>query len=461
MAYIKQEFEDGKTILKAEHLINIENGIVEIEKRLAEAGATDNHSYTLTVTDIEVGGWGLYDKIDSTTRLRVKELISITAGSTITWEIPSSLKMTITVLKADGSTTDVNQAIYRQLWMTGNGSYTVSEDAQMHLIWTKANDTQTISVSDWAGKYTTNTSSTSAGDEEISDTKIRKIYKFGGKGNDWCFVYLPPKYNSKRAKPYPFVICNHGNGWTMDGSASTANWTKRTMYVPLTDSDYKASPTQYNGTADESLWYSNPTIEALLAAGYVVCGCENYGDNLYGNDNCRNACAEFFAHMVKTYNVEKRCCMIGASNGAMTTMNACYLLGEQVKAIILQYPLACLTNHYFGYPGHQSEIRRVYGITDSNINEENFIKATRTHDPMHTNMVDGKKVSYFPPTKIYYSTTDTVTKYNLNAVPLYEMLDNSLKVVEITQVDADGVNRAHGDYAHFVPEEYVAWFDKF
>jgi hypothetical protein len=63
-------------------------------------------------------------------------------------------------------------------------------------------------------------------------------------------------------------------------------------------------------------------------------------------------------------------------------------------------------------------------------------------------------------TKIYYSTTDTVTKCNLNALPLYEMLDSSLKVVEITQVDADGVNRGHGDYAHFNPAEYVEWFNK-
>ena len=461
MSYQVQNFYQNQ-VLTHNHLNHIENGIVDLEKRLAEGGgAVDNAPYTLTSNDIEAGGWGLYDKLDSTVRIRIKELINISANSTITWDIPNTLKLTITVLKADGTTTNVNDCIYRQLWTTGTGSYTATEDAQMHLVWAKTVDTQTINVEDWGGTYTiTAGTSSSTNDEPISDTKIRKIYKFGGKGNDWCFVYLPPKYNSKRAKPYPFVICNHGNGWTMDGTAAKANWTKRTMYVPLTDSDYKSQPKQFNGTSDESLWYSNPTIEAFLAAGYVVCGCENYGDNLYGSDNCRNACAEFFAHMVKTYNVEKRCCMIGASNGAMTTMNACYLLGEQVKAIILQYPLACLTKHYFGYPSHQSEIRSVYGITDSNISEEDFIKATRTHDPMHTNMGDGKKVSYFPPTKIYYSTTDTVTRYNLNAIPLYEMLDNSLKVVEITQVDADGVNRAHGDYAHFVPDEYVAWFNR-
>ena len=44
------------------------------------------------------------------------------------------------------------------------------------------------------------------------------------------------------------------------------------------------------------------------------------------------------------------------------------------------------------------------------ISEEDFIKATRTHDPMHTNMVEGVKIGYFPPTKIYYSTKENANK---------------------------------------------------
>lgn len=114
----------------------------------------DDNAYTLTAADIRTGGWGLYDQMENDTRISVKELINLTAGTTITWEIPSSLKMTITVLKADGTTTDLTNAIYRQLWATGSGEYTVQEDAKMHLIWAKTTDTQTISVSDWGGIYT-------------------------------------------------------------------------------------------------------------------------------------------------------------------------------------------------------------------------------------------------------------------------------------------------------------------
>ena len=280
------------------------------------------------------------------------------------------------------------------------------------------------------------------------------VYKFGGQGNDWCFVRTPEGYDPHRYKPYPFVICNHGNGWVMDGTEEKANWTKRTMYVPTTDPDYIADPTEYNGTSDESLWYSNPTIEALLAAGYIVCGAENYGDNLYGNNDCRNACVDFFYHMVKNYNVEDRCYMIGASNGAMTSLNAAYILQGRVKAMILQYPLTCLVNQYQSNVNQQSAIRSAYGIADSSITLEALAKAVATHDPLTVDVIDGIKVGTFPPTKLYYSPQDVVVNYQVNALALAEMLDNSNKVVATVQCSGE-----HGDHTHFDPSAYVAWFN--
>ena len=291
-------------------------------------------------------------------------------------------------------------------------------------------------------------------DEYIQNGKQVLIYKFGGKGNDWCFVRTPTNYNQFRVRPYPFVICNHGNGWTMDGSVETANWTKRTMYVPLDDADYLRDSTEYNGTSDESLWYSNPTIEALLNAGYVVCGCQNYGDNLFGNNNCRNACADFFYHMTKRYNVEERCYMIGASNGAMTSLNAAYILQGKIKAMILQYPLTCLINQYQSYSSHRSTIRAAYGITDEDITLEDLATAVATHDPLTTDVINGCKIGYFPPIKIYYSQSDIVVNYQQNALALADMLRNSGKIVETVLCNGE-----HGDHSHFAPEEYVAWFN--
>ena len=284
--------------------------------------------------------------------------------------------------------------------------------------------------------------------------KYCAVYKFGGAGNDWCFVRTPEGYDPERAKPYPFVICNHGNAWVMDGTERFANWTKRTMYVPLDDPDYIANPAQYNGTSESSLWYSNPTIEALLSAGYIVCGCENYGNKLYGNNNCRNACVEFFHHMIDTYNVEHRCYMIGASNGAMTSLNAAYLLQGAVKAMVLQYPLTCLLNQYNSNSSHQSYIRTAYGITSASPTQAELENAFRTHDPLTTDVVCGIKVGVIPPIKMWYSADDVVTNYQQNTIPFYDLLVASGKVVEKVQVEGE-----HGDYRHFDPAAVVAWFD--
>lgn len=291
-------------------------------------------------------------------------------------------------------------------------------------------------------------------DAHVKNGKNLYIYKFGGKGNDWCWVRTPEGFNQMRDQPYPFVICNHGNNWIMDGTEQTANYTKRTMYVPLTDPDYQADPTEYNGTDDSSLWYSNPTIEALLSAGYVVCGCENYGDELYGNNDCRNACVDFFYHMTRRYNVEDRCFMIGVSNGALTALNASYLLQGKVRALILQYPITCLVNQYEANSSHQAKIRQAYGITNANITPEQLAKAVETHDPLTTDVVNGIKVGVIPPTKFYYSPDDIVANYQVNSIALYTLLDNSNKVAQGRQCSGE-----HGDHTHFQPTEVVAWFN--
>ena len=280
------------------------------------------------------------------------------------------------------------------------------------------------------------------------------VYQFGGAGNDWCFVRTPAGYDPLRAKPYPFVICNHGNGWVMDGTAAKANYTKRTMYVPLDDPDYVENPTQYNGTADSSLWYSNPTIEALLAAGYIVCGCENYGDLLYGNNNCRNACVDFYYHMIRNYNVSMQCCMIGVSNGALTALNAAYILGGAVKALYLQYPITCLVNQYDANSDQRAGIRAAYGISNSSISLADLADAVRTHDPLTSCVIEGEKAGYYPAVKLVYSASDTIVPASVNSVVFADLLDDSGLVV-----DTDAVTGGHGDAAHFDPSDTVAWFN--
>lgn len=281
------------------------------------------------------------------------------------------------------------------------------------------------------------------------------IYRFGGGGNNWCWVRTPESYDPQRKTKFPFVVCNHGNGWVMDGTEQYANYTKRTMYVPLDDPDYINNPTQYNGTADSSLWYSNPTIEALLAAGYVVCGAENYGDMLYGNENCRNSCVHFINHMIDVYNVEHRCSMIGASAGALTTLNAAYIAPDKIKSIILQYPVTCLVNQYDANSSQRASIRTAYGISDAAITLDDLATVVATHDPLTSAVVNGIRADNLPPIKIWYSTGDTVALYNVNTIPFFNLLKTSNKVCELVQASGN-----HGDYTHFDPAATVAWFNQ-
>jgi hypothetical protein len=280
------------------------------------------------------------------------------------------------------------------------------------------------------------------------------VYEFGGNGNDWCFVRTPKNYDPN-GKPCPFVICNHGNGEPMDGSLIKATWTPRTMYV--TDDNKNYIEGRYDLTAvpkDSPLLYSNPTIEALLNAGYVVCGAENYGENLYGNDDSRNAIADFYNHMLSHYNVEKRCSMIGASNGALATLNAMYVLGGtiHIKSIILQYPLTTLWKHYSNYPPHQSQIEAAYGLRHG-LTEYEFDKATATHDP--EKMFNSKSKISMPPIEIWYSLGDTVVNAKNNAIPFIEVLKNNKYVYKAVLVKGE-----HGDVSHFNPKAYVDWFQK-
>lgn len=388
-----------------------------------------------------------FSHADNTSRCASKNMYKVSKGDSVVYY--TSLDVYFFEISDIESNTILAQNGWNKSKAVGmEKRYTVQNDSYLIINLRKSNDSS-VSLADFDGYiYVTGRQAFNIPEKAVH------VYQFGGQGNDWCFVRTPSNYDPNRAKPYPFVICNHGNGWVMDGTMPRANWTKRTMYVPLNDPDYVSDPTEYNGTSDKSLWYSNPTIEALLSAGYVVCGCENYGDSLYGNNDCRNACVDFFYHMVSHYNVESRCYMIGASNGAMTSLNAAYLLQGKVKAMILQYPLTCLVSQYEHYANHKAEIRTAYGIEDANISLSDLAKAVATHDPLTVDVVNNIKVGAVPPIKFYYSTEDNIVNSAYNTIPLYNLLIASNKVTEKVACEGE-----HGDHSHFAPADYVAWFD--
>ncbi len=270
--------------------------------------------------------------------------------------------------------------------------------------------------------------------------------------NDWAFVRTPADYDYTRAEPYPIVICNHGNGWVMDGSAAKANYTSKTQFG--VDTGYTSTGLPYYKQ------YSNETIERLLEAGYVVCGTQNYADALYGNDNCRNALVDFFTHMKYRWNVELKCFMIGASNGAMTSLNGALLLGvSKINAMVLQYPLTLLFRHYKGYANHRGQINTAYGLTGTE-SDSQLITAFEDHDVEYANTVETGGLRYLttplPPMKLWYSNGDTVVDADNNAIPLIALIQRSNGQVESVVATGD-----HGDPSHFNPVATLQFFNTY
>lgn len=280
------------------------------------------------------------------------------------------------------------------------------------------------------------------------------VYRFGGEGSDWCFVRLPYTYDPN-GKPHPWIVCNHGNGWVMDGTEQKANWSAKTQYGV----DTQNGGAYMRQSAETFRLFSNPTIEALLHAGYVVCGAQNGGDLLYGNEACTKACVSFYEHMRQTYRLERRCFMLGASNGFMTTAGAVRMLGtEHVRGVIGQYPL-CNLRHAFTYT-HRDGVKKAYGIgTDDP--DEFAVKAGHA-DPfryMECNATAASGAADWPPTLLVWSSTDQVLPMNEHAVKFAALLRCCSVPVEDIQVDGEGEVRLHGDFAHFLPDKFVAWCD--
>lgn len=407
---------------------------------------------------VENGAWTYGAKTANSNRIRLAEAITVNKGDRIAYSVSNLTCAFCYMSNISADSWEVEN-------VSGVGVYCAPDDGVVVANIRNSGGTA-ISVADWNGliintsafsKLILNISKNGKSPKSlpnIVDGKNLYIYRFGTGANDWCWVRTPENYKHRdTTHPHQFVICNHGNGWVMDGTEEKANWTKRTMYVPLTDPDYIAHPTEYNGTADSSLWYSNPTIEKLLEYGYVVCGCENYGDSLYGNNNCRNACVAFFEHMTDYYNVQKRCYMIGSSNGGLTSLNAAYLLQGKIKAMCLLYPITCLVNQYEHNTGMRTEIRSAYGIENPDITLSELAVAVATHDPLTVDVVSGVKVGVFPPTKLWYSPDDEVVDCDYNTIPFAQMLSNSNKVVSTVEVSGE-----HGDHSHFNPEAILDWF---
>ncbi|MEF3310804.1 prolyl oligopeptidase family serine peptidase [Paenibacillus sp. GYB004] len=282
-------------------------------------------------------------------------------------------------------------------------------------------------------------------EKRLRSGSLLRIYRFGGEGNDWCFVRTPPGYKPD-GRRHPLLICNHGNGWTMDGSERAANFSGKTQY---------GVDAQNNGLyLDESIpgfeAYSNPTIESFLEAGYIVCGAQNDADLSYGNEACRQACAAFYRHLTDEYRADRdNVFMLGCSNGFMTTLNTAALLGRHaLRALIGLYPL-CSLGHACRKT-HRQGVMAAYGIGSC----EQFAELAPVYDPQQ------RDAGLYPPTLLLWSSTDGVLPMEHHALPLAARIRKGGGIVRSVQIDESGEECRHGDWRHYRSLQMVDWCEE-
>jgi len=440
--------------------------VADYDKR--GASISINHVSDITVItpdDIENGAWGHGCKLDDSAnlieRLRVNRLIPVNNGGVLSYHLPDGLRMYVRQVKALSTSNDSSNTVNNtSSWVSGSGTFTATtQDGYFAIAFKKYSSSGEvpIALSEYnaqiAIKHKPVVPVESVGTESTYPADQRIIKKVN---NEWTFVYLPENYDS--TKKYPLVIANHGNGWVMDGTEQKANWTDITSYRHPTHVDASR-----NHVANENsdVWYSNEIIETLLDRGYIVAGAQNgvingNNYNLYGNDICRETCANFYDYMVDTYSIDTdNCFMLGASNGCMTSLNAATYLykykGVKIKGLILQYPLCSLKTHYFGYSNHQAGIRTAYGVSTT-LTESNFYDyIDEEYDPVRM----AETLDYFPPTLFCYSTSDTTTPASINTTPLLNAL--KAKGIDTEEISASG---GHGHPSHFQATKFAEWLDK-
>lgn len=281
----------------------------------------------------------------------------------------------------------------------------------------------------------------------------------GDVDGDWCFVRLPPGYDPNGA-PHPLLVCNHGNGWRMDGTERMANFSAKTQYGV----DPQNNGRYLDSGARGFRRYSNPSIESFLAKGYVVCGAQNGGDGLFGNERCASACAALYRHMQACYNVSESAFMLGVSNGFMTTLNAIERVGPRaIAAIVGLYPLCNLADA-FAY-SHRQAVKRAYAIESDDDPEAYLVKAA-SFDPCGPAWSgDRIPAEAFPPTLLIWSGTDRVLPMKRHAAVLARKLRARGICVEDIRIDAEareGKDECpHGDWRHFREADIVGWCERF
>ena len=188
-------------------------------------------------------------------------------------------------------------------------------------------------------------------------------------------------------------------------------------------------------------------VNALLNAGYILAGSNAAGQN-WGNQAGTDAYAGLDKYLRDNYNV-KGVGLWSQSAGGPSGLSS--LVQAKIKGIVGwlgTYPVCNLAN-MISLGTYASAINTAYGITG--VGSATYANKTYGLEPVARVASDYRNI----PMRFYASLSDTVVPGAQHSTLLQAIVAATRR--EATLVACSGT---HGDPSHFVPSEYVAFFDR-
>lgn len=186
-------------------------------------------------------------------------------------------------------------------------------------------------------------------------------------------------------------------------------------------------------------------VEALLKAGYILAGSNAHGNN-WGCPEALDSYVELYRYLIAHYRIN-RTSFWSQSMGGMSGLLA--LRDKRIPNVIGwlgTYPVTNLKSSY-GMKRFAEQIQAAFHFNDAS----EFNEKTTGFDPVQMNPASFKVQRV----RIYASAQDTVVPKTDHTDAIARILADGRKELEVVTCRGD-----HGDPSHFIPTEYVAFFDR-
>lgn len=187
-------------------------------------------------------------------------------------------------------------------------------------------------------------------------------------------------------------------------------------------------------------------VDALLDAGYILAGSNQHG-NAWGSQAGTDDLVGLEKHLRDTYNVAG-VAIWSQSMGGLTGLNVVAQGKFPVVGWLGTYPVCNLANLY-ALGTYTSAINTAHSITGSGTGT--YANRTRGLDPSLMSGFSWRHV----PMRFYASAGDTVVPKANNTDVLTALVAKCCRESDLIVCSGN-----HGDPSHFVPAEYVAFFNR-